>query len=251
MSKVTAVIIAKNEEEMIEGCLQSLSFCDAIVVIDNNSTDDTALIARKKGAKVVPADTKDFSELRKIGIEKVKTTYIFYVDADERVSTELAQEILHVIAGNNSSIGCYRINRQNYYLGKNPWPKIEQLERLFRTKMLRGWNGKLHETPEYSGDTQDLVNLLLHYTHRNLSTMLVKTNEWSEIEAQNRVKAEHPPIYWWRFPRVMLQAFLNSYVQQQGFKAGTMGLIESTYQAFSIFVTYAKLWEQQEKSKKS
>ncbi len=247
MSKVTAVVIAKNEEKMIEKCLESLSFADSILVVNNSSEDRTIEIAKKKGAKVIDIDLNDFSKIREVALDKVKTTYILYVDADERVTPQLADEIKNVISNNDSNIGCYKLVRQNYYLGKNVWPTKEKLERLFRTKSLKGWKGTLHETAEFDGDVGELSAVLEHYTHRDLTSMVEKTNKWSEIEAYNRYKANHPKMQWWRFPRVMIQAFLKSYVKDQGWKAGTVGLIESTYQAFSIFITYAKLWEIQEK----
>jgi hypothetical protein len=79
--------------------------------------------------------------------------------------------------------------------------------------------------------------------------MVEKTNKWSVIEARLRFDAGHPPVVWWRFPRVMLQAFSNSYITQGGWKAGAVGLMESMFQAFSIFITYAKLWELQQDKK--
>ena len=79
--------------------------------------------------------------------------------------------------------------------------------------------------------------------------MISKTIEWSQIEAELRFNANHPKITWWRFPRVMLSAFFDSYIKQGGWRVGTAGIIESIYQAFSIFITYAKLWEKQLKMK--
>lgn len=131
-----------------------------------------------------------------------------------------------------------------------PWPKIEMLERLFRTSQLKGWHGKLHETPDVNGVVGELHAPLFHYTHRDLSSMVEKTNTWSEVEAKLRLDANHPKMTWWRFPRVMLSAFYDSYIKQKGYKAGTAGLIESIYQGFSMFITYAKLWELQTKSAK-
>lgn len=247
MSKLTAVIIAKNEEQMIKDCLKSLSFADVILVIDNNSTDNTAEIAKKYGAKVISSNQQNFADIRNEGKEKVKTTYILYIDADERVSPKLADEIKKVIIENNISVGCYKLQRKNYYLGNNPWPKVETLERLFRTKSLKKWSGALHESAEYEGEVVTLNSHLHHFTHRELESMVTKTNEWSEVEAKNRLLSKHPAITWWRFPRVMGGAFWDSYIRQQGYKAGTVGIIESIYQSFSIFITYAKLWELQQK----
>ena len=75
--------------------------------------------------------------------------------------------------------------------------------------------------------------------------MVEKTNQWSDVEASLRFKSKHPQVTWWRFIRVMWSAFYKSYIGQRGFKAGVIGLIESIYQAFSMFITYAKLWEMQ------
>ena len=77
--------------------------------------------------------------------------------------------------------------------------------------------------------------------------MVNKTLEWSKIEAELRFNSNHPKMVWWRFPRVMTTAFLNSYVKQGGYKVGTVGIIESVYQSFSMFITYARLWEMQKK----
>lgn len=80
--------------------------------------------------------------------------------------------------------------------------------------------------------------------------MVEKTNKWSDTEALLRFNSNHPKMTWWRFPRVMLTAFFNSYIRQGGWKAGAVGLIESVYQSFSMFITYAKLWELQNLNKK-
>ncbi|HVZ58148.1 MAG TPA: hypothetical protein VG935_00130, partial [Patescibacteria group bacterium] len=143
----------------------------------------------------------------------------------------------------------YRIPRQNFYLGQHPWPVLEQHIRLFKRDSLIKWHGQLHETPEVKGKVGQLSAVLIHYTHRDLNSMVEKTNVWSETEAKLRLKAHHPEITWWRFPRVMLQAFYHSYIVEKGWKVGTAGVVESIYQAFSIFITYAKLWELQQENR--
>ena len=75
-------------------------------------------------------------------------------------------------------------------------------------------------------------------------------SEWSKVEAELRFESNHPKMSAWRFFRVILTAFFNSYIKQRGWKVGAMGLIESIYQAFSIFITYARLWELQEREKR-
>jgi len=80
--------------------------------------------------------------------------------------------------------------------------------------------------------------------------MLEKTISWSEVEAQLRYDSSHPKMTWWRFPRVMFRAFADSYIRQKGWKAGTAGVVESMYQSFSMFITYARLWEMQQGKKR-
>ena len=117
--------------------------------------------------------------------------------------------------------------------------------RLVRKDALVGWQGGLHETAQVRGKIGRLDGELMHDTHRDLTGMLEKTNIWSDFEAQLRYKNNHPPISWWRFFRVMISAFWKSYIREKGYLAGTVGLIESLYQSFSMFITYAKLWEKQ------
>ncbi|MFH1832966.1 MAG: glycosyltransferase family 2 protein [Candidatus Levyibacteriota bacterium] len=247
--KLSAIVIAKNEENMIADCLDSLSFCDEVIVIDNGSTDRTSEIAKKMGAEIFICQTDDFSEMRNFGLSKAKNEWILYVDADERVTSELVHDIKYQILNiKDVNITAFNIKRKNFYFGsqaENEWPYIEHLERLFKKENLKGWRGKLHESPIIEGKVGELEGFLLHYTHQDLSSMLEKTIEWSKTEAELRLKANHPKMTWWRFPRVMVSAFLNSYIRQGGWKVGTMGLVESIYQSFSIFITYARLWELQ------
>lgn len=246
MKSITGIVITKNEEKNISECLESISFCDEMIVIDNGSTDKTKEISEKKGAKVFELSTNDFSKLRNYGLEKANGDWVLYVDADERVTEELVREIKSILI--SPKFDAYRIKRKNFYLGssrKNEWPYVEKLERLFKKKSLKGWEGSLHESPIVKGRIGDLENYLLHFSHRDLTQMLSKTIEWSEVEADLRFKNNHPKMSWWRFPRVMLSAFISSYIIQGGWKIGTAGLVESIYQAFSIFITYSRLWELQ------
>lgn len=246
MSSLTAIILAKNEEKMLEDCLQSVKFADEIILIDSKSTDKTAAIAKEHGAKIFEDSSNDFSAKRNLGLQKATGEWVFYIDADERVTEKLQSSILQQMSAQGILPVAFRVQRQNYYLGNHPWPKIEKLERFFKKDALLGWSGALHESPKINGEVGDLEGYLLHYTHRDLSQMVTKTNQWSETEAMLRLKAGHPKMSWWRFPRVMISAFSDSYIKQGGFRAGTTGLVESMYQAFSAFITYAKLWEMQE-----
>lgn len=247
MKKISAIILTKNAEHLIGECLDSVAFCDEILVVDNGSTDKTVDIAKKKGAIVVQGIDNNFAENRNIGLKKSTGEWVLYIDSDERVSEQLKKSIISKI-GNDEYVG-YKVLRKNFYLGNHEWPKVEKLERLFLRSKLQKWVGRLHESPQVEGSIGLLEGYLLHYTHRDLESMLSKTIAWSKIEAQLRYDAHHPKIVWWRLIRVMLTGFWDSYVSQGGWKAGTMGFVESMYQAYSMFVTYATLWEMQKKIK--
>jgi glycosyltransferase involved in cell wall biosynthesis len=243
---LSAIILSKNDENMIADCIDSVSFCDEIILMDNGSTDRTTEIAKQMGAKIYTDKDTNFAEKRNNGKQRAKGTWLLYVDTDERVSSKLREKIKEVVEQKDNPFVAYKIKRQNYYLGKHKWPQIEEIARLFKKESLTQWFGALHETAQVDGETGELDGYLLHYTHRNLTDMVTKTNLWSETEAELRLSANHPKMTWWRFPRVMLTAFYDSYIHQKGYEAGTMGLIESMYQMFSIFITYAKLWEKQQ-----
>lgn len=243
MKKITAIIIAKNSEDLIKDALESVMFCDEVIVIDNGSKDKTREISRNY-AKVYDYNSNSFSEVRNFGLSKVETDYVLYLDTDERISEELKKNIKDVLSKDSEYSG-FKIYRKNYYLGKNEWPYVEKLERLFKTEKLKKWEGEIHESPIVEGTIGQLKGYILHFTHRDLESMLDKTINWSSTEALLRYNSNHPKMSWWRFPRVMITAFLGSYIKQQGYKAGVVGIIESIYQAFSAFITYAKLWELQ------
>ncbi len=244
--KISAIIIAKNEADQIEDCIKSLSFVDEIILVDNGSTDDTLNIAKKYKTEIVEVQGLDFSYLRNIGREKAKNTWLLYIDTDERISQELQKEILNCV-NKKTSFQAYNLKRQNYYLGKQ-WPKKENMVRLMKKNVLIGWQGALHETPIINGKIGYLQNLMFHYTHRSLKEMIDKTNEWSEVEASLRFQNNHPQMTWWRFIRVIISSFYQTFIMSEGYKAGTIGLIEGIYQAYSMFITYAKLWEKQNKA---
>lgn len=247
---ISAIVLTKNEEKLLDICLKSLSFADEIIVIDSGSTDKTLAIAEKYANRIEKVDFTNFSNLRNKGKELAKGNWLLYIDADEEIPLNLQKEIIEITAdkGQKNTAG-YFIERKNFYLGKE-WPKKDKMVRLISKDKLLKWTGDVHESPQMeNGSCGQLKNYLLHRTHNSLEEMLTNTNSWSEFEAQARFKANHPEIVWWRIPRMMVSYFWDYYYTQRGYKVGTIGLIESIYQSFSVFVTYAKLWEIQHRNK--
>jgi glycosyltransferase involved in cell wall biosynthesis len=250
--ELSVVIITRNEEKMIGDCLKSVNWADEVIIIDNGSTDKTAMIAKKRGAKVFKGPTKSlqFSELRNLGLKKATGDWLLYLDADERVTPELAQEITQVIL--DFRFTAYTIPRRNFYLGQEvryggAWP--DRVKRLFNRRKLKRWEKQLHEDPIFEGKIGQLQSPLIHLTHRDLTSMVEKTKGWSEIEAELLYRSGHPPVTWWRLLKIMWLEFWKRGVKQQGWRDGTVGWIEIIFQMFSRFITYARLWEKQQEKK--
>lgn len=246
MKKISAIILAGKAENLIKDCLESLSWADEILVINTGSTDKTVYIAREFKARVFTAPKGNFSDWRNFGAKKAKSEWLFYVDVDERVTPLLRKEVQKVISkpGNQA----YAILRKNILLGHEMrhggwWP--DYVLRLMKKDSLKGWRGKLHEQPEIKGSVGKLKNPLTHFTHRNLSEMVEKTNKWSEIEARLLFESGHPKMVWWRFFSVAGREFWYRAIKERGFLDGAVGVIEIIYQMYSRMITYAKLWEMQ------
>lgn len=248
---ISVIIIVSNEEDVIKDAIESCKgFAKEILVIDGNSDDNTSQISQRLGAKVIRHPFKNFSDQRNYAILHASSYWVLYLDADERLTDKFKEEVKEIVGSYNeeNGIGGYFIRRQTFFYGKD-WGFADRVQRLFVRKKFIEWFGVVHETPKIHGEFGEITAPILHFTHRNLSQMLRKTNEWSDYEAKLRLDAKHPPVVIWRFLRVMATEFLSSYIKNKGYKNGTFGLIEAIYQAFSIFITYAKLWEMQGKNK--
>jgi len=241
--KIDAVIICFNEEDVIEDAIKSLkSFAVNILVIDSASTDKTVELAKKSGAHVVIRKFENFSDQRNFAIREVRSPWVIYLDADERLTPDFKKEAALKI--DEGAFSAFTIKRKTFYFNKD-WGFNDKVVRVFKVDKFDKWSGVVHETANVKGEIGVINSPVLHFTHRNIEQMVEKTNKWSEYEAQLRYGTNHPKMRPWRFVRVMVTEFMRSYFSGGGYKNGTYGFIESMYQAYSIFITYAKLWEMQ------
>ncbi len=241
---ISVLIISLNEEDVISDAIKSVAdFADEVVVVDGGSSDKTIEIAEKFGARVVKNKFKDFSDQRNLAATVAKGDVLFYLDSDEQATPEFIIELKQRLDLNPGLAGFY-VRRKTFYYGRD-WHFEDRVQRVFRRDKLKEWYGVVHETPKVEGKLGDVFEPILHYTHRNLEQMIAKTNEWSESEAELRLRANHPKMNIWRFPRVMITAFFGSYFKGGGWRNGTAGIVEAIYQMYSMFLTYAKLWELQ------
>ena len=127
------------------------------------------------------------------------------------------------------------------------WPDF--VLRLIKKDKLKGWYGELHEQPIIDGEISHLKEPFVHIKHKNLSDMVDKTNEWSEIEAKLMYDAHHPKMNMFRFASAGFREFWKRMILQVAFLDGTEGVIYGMYQVFSRLISYSKLWEMQLRSK--
>ncbi|MFW5985603.1 MAG: glycosyltransferase family 2 protein [Halanaerobiaceae bacterium] len=244
MTDIGALVLTYNEEDNIRECLDSLEGVKRVVLVDSGSEDKTAEIARELGADVYHRELDDFSRQRNFGLDKLDTDWVLVVDADERVTSELWQEIRETLA----SPGCdaYRIPRRNYFLGK--WIKHcgwypDYTLRLFRNRELR-FRGKVHEKIVFQGKTGTLENPLLHYTYESIGEYVSKMNHYTDLMAREKAeKAENIGLAYVIFRPVF--ELLKKLILQKGFLLGSQGLILSILSSYYKFLEYIKLWEKQ------
>lgn len=246
---LSIIILTKNSEITLADCISNvLPIAGEVIVVDSGSTDRTIEIAKMQGARVIEHPMKNFADQRNVAMQHAKGDWVLYLDSDEFVTQRFCREVTKIIDGysQESDIGGYYIARKTYYYGKD-WGLTDHVQRLFVKEKFKEWKGVVHETPYINGQFGYIKSPVHHFTHQNLSQMLTKTIQWSDHEADLRFKAQHPAMTPLRFVRVMATGFFSSYFKDNGYKNGTEGFIEAIYQAYSMFITYAKLWEKQNK----
>ncbi len=247
---LSVVVIAKNEESRIGACLESVKWVDEIIVVDNGSTDNTVKIAEKYTNKVFEIEAGDFSQVRNFAMEKISSEWVLFIDADERVLESLRNEIEALLTF--SQYSAYAISRRNIIFGREVkygpfWP--DWVIRLIKKSDFEAWVGRVHEYPKFRGNLGYSKNSLLHLTHRNIDQIVLKSLEWSKIDAELRLEANHPRMSGWRFIRIFVTEVFHQGILRKGFFNGTTGIMDSLLQSFSMFMTYVRLWEMQQSKK--
>ncbi len=245
---VTAVIIARNEENMIANCIDALQWCDAVLVLDTGSADRTVQVAEQLGAKTARAKGKNFSDWRNEAAQQVDTTWILYIDADERVTPALAKAIQSRL--HRSDFDAFRLQRNNIMWGRwfqfGGW-QSDTLLRLVHKNRLQGWVGEVHEHAEVIGRVGEIEEPLVHLTHRSLYDGLRKSIEWTDIEARLLLEANHPKVGPARLIKIVTFDLFKRIVFQKAWKDGAEGVVEAMIQSMNRFLVYTRLWELQQK----
>ncbi|MEI6326714.1 MAG: glycosyltransferase family 2 protein [Candidatus Roizmanbacteria bacterium] len=246
---ITVIINSYNNEDHIADCIASARLLTQhIVVVDMQSQDETAEIARRLGAHVHTFPASRYVEpARMFGISQATTEWVFILDTDERITAKLAAEINDLFAkGSKIHASHFRIPRQNMF-AKNTWLKHggwwpDHQIRLINRKFLLDWPARIHSTPEITGSSSTLRSPLVHYFHTDISGMVKKTIIFEDIESDLLYKAGR---------KVTISTFFRKYLAElsrrliikQGFRDGVYGWLESIYQGYSKTITWIYVYE--------
>jgi glycosyltransferase involved in cell wall biosynthesis len=239
--RVSGIVVTKNEENNIQDCLESLKWVDEIIIVDSNSGDKTAEIAKQYTSKIYTVDFESVAEKRKFSLDKSSCEWVLFLDADERVSDELRNEIVSL--KENTNIEGYYINRKNFYLGK--WIKHCGLYpdfhlRLFKRDKAQITDRVVHESIEINGKSEKLKHDILHYSCNDLYQMMNKINYYSTLEAEEHFQKNKQITKAGAFAH-SISAFLRMFISRKGYKDNLYGFYVSISDALTNFLTHLKL----------
>ncbi len=247
MPPVTATVITKNEADAIADALRSVAWADEIIVVDAESTDATVAIARQFTDRVTTRAWTGYVDQKNHAASLAAHDWIFSLDADERVTAELAAEIRSLLASRPKYAG-YRMPRVSFHLGR--WMRTTDMYpdyqlRLYDRRAAR-WDGlHVHESVKVDSNSIGyLKSELQHYPYRDLSEHLLRMDRYTTLAARQMFERGkratrlelllHPPA-----------AFLRNYLLKGGFRDGKAGLVISLVNSYYVMLKFAKLWELQ------
>ena len=245
--KISACVIAFNEERKIRRCLQSLTWCDEIIVVDSFSTDRTLEICREFTDHVYQHEWLGYVGQRNLVREMSNYPWILFLDSDEEVSPALRDEILAEFEqGTNDYVG-YEFPRLVYYLGRwirhGEWYPDVKL-RLFKKEFGRTEGQEPHDRVSVNGAVKRLKNPVWHYTYDDITDHVNTLNRFSSIGAQQKFVHESPFRWTDLFFRPMFR-FIKGFILRRGFLDGSHGFVIALMSAYGAYLKYAKLWELQ------
>jgi len=247
MNKISVCLATFNEEENLKDCLESVKWADEIVIVDGQSTDKTVTLAKKYTHKIIVRENPLMFHLNKQkAFEAATQDWILYLDADERVSKKLKEEILAAVK--KKSFQGFWLPRKNIIFGQwikhSLWWPDYQL-RLFRRGKAFLPCKSVHEQPKLTGRAGYLKNPLIHQSYQTVTQYVERLNN---LYTENDLRVflrEKKKIHWYDALRFPAEDFLATFFARKGYRDGLHGLVLSLLQAFSSFITFAKLWEKQ------
>ena len=243
--RLTAVVLTKNEAHHVGECLRSLAWADACAIWDDFSTDGTVEIAQETGAQVVSRRFRNFAEQRNAALEATDAEWVFFVDADERATAALAEEIQRIL-GANCDQGCtgWWVPRHNYMIGHRMrgggWYPDHQLRLLRRGKAVYDPARPVHEIVLLDGEAGYLENVLIHYNYDSVAQFGRKMARYTDLEA-GILYEQNARVRPWSYVSMPLREFWRRFVLLQGYRDHLYGVLFCGLMAWYTFATYQRL----------
>jgi hypothetical protein len=246
MAEVSVVVLTRDEAENIAACLDTVQWADETLVVDSLSDDDTVEIARSKGARVRERPFDNYPLQRNAALEIASSDWVFFVDADERVTPELAREIRLVIG--QGDVDGWWVPRKNYIFGAwirhAGWYPDYQLRLLRRGKARYDERREVHELVELEGQAGYLQNPLIHYNYSTVKEFRQKQDRYTDYEVRMLLE-DGQRAKPWNFVLQPFRQFRWRYFTLRGYRDGWRGLLLSLLMAYYELVRYSRLWRLQ------
>lgn len=263
---LSVVILTKNEEKNIEECLKSVAWCDEIIIVDDESEDQTLEKVKNTSQKLKVFKRKlnnDFAAQRNYGLQQASGDWVLFVDSDERISEELKDEILKRVQNDVKKYDGFYIKRKDFLFGK--WLRFGEAGKIRLIRLVKKgagkWERAVHEELRVTGEVGELKEPLLHYPHQTIDEFLKKINFYTEINAGIfwndeltllASRRSGPSLKKRGFISASLAVivyplakFIKNYFLLLGFLDGVPGFLHATLMSFHSFLTRGKLWQLQ------
>ncbi len=246
---ITIAVITKNEEKRLPSCLESVWWADEILILDDESTDQTIAIAQSFGARCLKRKMDIEGRHRNFLYANAKNEWVLSLDADEHVTPELAQEISDVVKRNDSEFSGYSIPMRifigsHWIRGAGYYPSARL--KMFRREKFKYEEAGVHPRVFLDGKCGHLKGELMHYSFRNFSHFFSKFNRETDLEAEKWVQDKRKMSFGLAFFKAV-DRFFRAFITKKGYQDGFLGFILSCFSSWYQLVTYAKYWEIKQK----
>lgn len=242
--RLSVVIVTRNEEERIRACLEAVAWADEVIVVDAESEDKTASIARELTDHVIVRPWPGYAAQKNHGLELARGAWILSLDADEIVSPALRTDVERVVAADGPADG-YAVPRRNIFWGR--WVRHGGLYPDWQVRLFRRGRGRfseqaVHESVQVDGDVRRLRGHLEHRSYRDVSDFLARADRYSTLAAED-VVARGRRVRAWDFVLRPLGRFVGMYVLERGVLDGWRGFLLAALYAYYVLIRCAKVWE--------
>ena len=246
MRRLSVTVIACNEEARLRACLESAAWADEIVVVDAESTDQTAAVAREFTGRVWVRPWPGFVAQKNFAIERASGDWVLSLDADEQVTPDLRSRVARVLAEDGPADG-YAVPRRNVFWGR--WVRHGGLYPDFQLRLFRRSAGRfvgdgVHESVQVTGRVERLAEPLLHHSYRGVEDFVSRSNRYSGLAAEDWIRRGRR-VRLFHLVLRPLGRFLSMYIIRLGFLDGWRGLVLAILYADYVFLRMAKAWEGQ------